>query len=78
MGSPLVLSRTLSTATSTAPPPEADPDMDSLMADGRAIGVRLVLDLGAGTPSHLDDPLPVVVVPDALAIGLEGFPTYGV
>ena len=69
---------TVSTKTSTVLLADADPDgMASLMADGRAIGVRVVLDLVTGAPSHLDDPLPVVVVPDALADGIEGFPTYG-
>ncbi len=48
-----------------------------LVADSRAIGVRVVLDLAAVVPSHHDDPLPVVVVPDSLAHLLDGFPTYG-
>jgi len=52
--------------------------MDRVVADGRAIGVRVVLDLTAAVPpSRTDDPLPVVVVPDSLADLLDGFPTYG-
>jgi hypothetical protein len=51
--------------------------LDDLVADGRAIGVRVVLDLTAAPPSHSDDPLPLVVVPDSLADLLDGFPTYG-
>lgn len=52
--------------------------LDDLVADGRAIGVRVVLDLtGAAAPSHVDDSLPVVVVPDSLADLLDGFPSYG-
>jgi hypothetical protein len=52
--------------------------LDRLVADGRAIGVRVVFDLTAtASPSHTDDPLPVVLVPDSLADLLDGFPTYG-
>ncbi len=51
--------------------------LDGLVADGRAIGVRTVLDLTSTPPSHQDDPLPVVLVPDSLADLLDGFPTYG-
>ena len=65
---------------SRPPGPGAVPSvgpLDGLVADGRAIGVRVVLDLTAPPPSRAEDPLPVVVVPDSLADLLDGFPTYG-
>ena len=57
--------------------PTTSSALDGLVADSRAIGVRVVLDLTVAAPSHVDDPLPVVVVPDSLASLLDGFPTYG-
>jgi hypothetical protein len=63
---------------SVQPGSSAVGSMDRLVADGRAIGVRVVLDLTAAVPaSRTDDPPPLVVVPDSLADLLDGFPTYG-
>jgi hypothetical protein len=54
-----------------------DRGLDGLVAAGRAIGVRVVLDLTAPPVNHDQDPIPLVVVPDSAALLLEGFPTYG-
>ncbi len=74
----------MSLAGSPAPPSGVDPTvhgvdgaLDGLVAAGRAIGVRVVLDLTAPPVNHRQDPVPLVVVPDSAALLLEGFPTYG-
>jgi hypothetical protein len=60
-----------------APAEGAHGPLDGLVADGQAIGVRVVLDLTRPPVPHTDDPQLVVEVPDSAAALLAGYDPYG-
>ena len=52
--------------------------LDGLVADGQAIGVRVVLDLTAHPADRHDAPAASVLVPDSTAALLGDYSSYGV